>query len=75
MFRRVEVCFPLENPPLRQRVIDDLRSYLEDNTQSWLLSADGSYRLTHPAPGEAPYAVQEALMVEYCDGAAPVVAK
>jgi polyphosphate kinase len=69
MFRRVEVCFPLENPVLRQRVIADLHAYLRDNSQAWLLAADGSYTPARPAPGKMRYAAQEALLAEYGEGA------
>jgi len=62
MFRRVEVCFPLENPILRQRVIKDLGWYLKDNTHAWLLASDGSYHLTRPTQGETPFSVQDALL-------------
>ncbi|MGZ8213762.1 MAG: polyphosphate kinase 1 [Methylosarcina sp.] len=44
MFRRVEVCFPVENKKLASRIMHDLELYLKDNTQSWLLQPDGSYR-------------------------------
>lgn len=44
-FRRVEVAFPIDNPVLRKRVIDEsLKAYLEDNSQTWLLQSDGSYQ-------------------------------
>jgi polyphosphate kinase len=69
MFRRVEVCFPLENPALRQRVIEDLRCYLKDNTQTWLLACDGSYQLARPARGEAPFSVQDALLESFAEDA------
>ena len=46
-FRRIEVCFPIENPVHRQRILEDLETYLSDNTQAWELRADGIYyRLT-----------------------------
>ena len=62
MFRRVEVCFPLENATLRQRVIKDLGWYLKDNTHAWLLASDGSYHLSRPTQGETPFSVQDALL-------------
>ena len=62
MFRRVEVCFPLENPTLRDRVIRNLRWYLKDNTHGWLLASDGSYQLAKPTRGAALFSVQDALL-------------
>jgi polyphosphate kinase len=44
MFQRVEACFPIENKRLHQRILHDLDTYLSDNSQSWLLQSDGSYR-------------------------------
>jgi polyphosphate kinase len=42
--RRVEVCFPIADPKLKKRVIEEgLKSCLEDNTQAWQMAADGSY--------------------------------
>lgn len=42
-FRRIEVCFRIETPELRTRVIADLELYLQDNSQAWELNADGKY--------------------------------
>ena len=54
LLRRVEVCFPLVAKRLRQRVIEDLEVYLSDNTQAWLLTADGRYhRVERSADTEA----------------------
>ena len=44
LLRRVETCFPLESKKLRQRVIDDLKLYLSDNSQAWILSETGRYK-------------------------------
>lgn len=44
MFGRIEVAWPLRDPALRQRVIDEcLVPYLHDRQDAWLLAADGSY--------------------------------
>src|SRR4030095_8916718 len=56
-FRRIEVCFPVLDPKLKQRVIKEgLRVYLADNSQAWVMDADGHYqrrkvrgRLARPA--------------------------
>jgi polyphosphate kinase len=42
-FRRIEVCFPIQNAEHADRIVADLQLYLSDNSQSWLLQADGSY--------------------------------
>ncbi len=60
-FRRVEVAFTVDNPELRQRVIDDLDTYLADDAQAWLLDAEGTY---HPAAPhkETPTSSQAILL-------------
>ncbi|HYW93746.1 MAG TPA: polyphosphate kinase 1 [Gammaproteobacteria bacterium] len=68
MFRRVEVCFPVDDPELREQMLRDLECYLRDNTQTWILQSDGSY--LRSTPGRAtPFCAQEALLAEHGDGA------
>ncbi len=44
-FRRVEICFPVFDPELKQRVIGEgLLQYLADNCQAWEMAEDGTYR-------------------------------
>ena len=44
LHQRVEVCFPILNPDLRERIIKQgLLYYLEDNMQAWELGADGEW--------------------------------
>ncbi|MGA9851495.1 MAG: polyphosphate kinase 1 [Gammaproteobacteria bacterium] len=47
-FRRVEVCFPIQNKKHRDRILKDLKRYLKDNTHAWVLQADGRYRRLKP---------------------------
>ena len=62
-FRRVEVATPVDDPVLRQRVIDEtLEGYLTDNTQAWVLQKDGSYRRL--TPGARPRSIQDSLLNE-----------
>jgi polyphosphate kinase len=43
MFRRIEVAWPVLDPKLRQRVIDEaLMPYLHDSLDAWQLGPDGS---------------------------------
>lgn len=51
--RRIEVAFPVLDPGLKKRIIDDILPVeMGDNTFAWSLDADGEYRpLT---PGEQP---------------------
>src|SRR5277367_3420048 len=64
LFRRIEVAFPVEVPELRGRVADDLKLYLEDNAQAWILSTDGHYSR---AAGDGSMSAQLRLMNLYDD--------
>jgi polyphosphate kinase len=50
--RRVEVVFPVEQPELKQRVIDILRTTLADNAKARELLPDGRYHRLKPAEGQ-----------------------
>ncbi len=43
LFRRIEVAFPVDAPDLKARVVEDLKLYLEDDMQAWVLNRDGHY--------------------------------
>ena len=63
LLRRVETCFPILDPDLAARVQREaLENYLADNVDAWELGADGVYRPCTPAPGQAPYSAQQALL-------------
>jgi polyphosphate kinase len=62
-FRRIELCFPVLDPALKQRVIrEGLLPYLEDNCQAWAMRPDGGYELAKPRRGRRR-AAQEELLV------------
>jgi polyphosphate kinase len=55
-FRRIELAFPVENPALRDRIINEvLPSLLNDRVKARELQADGSYRRLKPE-GKEPRA-------------------
>jgi polyphosphate kinase len=64
MTRRIELAWPVTDPLLRQRIIDEcLIAYLHDGRDAWDLAPDGQYHrvgLTEPGPG-----AQQALMQRY----------
>lgn len=64
MFRRVEVCFPIESKRLSNRILHDLDLYLKDNSQAWLLQSDGSYQLVTPAENEPIVRAQTQILQE-----------
>jgi polyphosphate kinase len=60
MFRRIEVAWPLRNPALRQRVIDEcLVPYLLDEIDAWTLRADGQYQRVSEHGASAQQALAE----------------
>jgi polyphosphate kinase len=64
--QRVEVCFPIEEKRPRDQVIKlGLLNYLSDNTQSWALQSDGSYRRLKPGSYK-PRSAQRTLLETYC---------
>jgi polyphosphate kinase len=64
MFRRVEVCFPIERKTLKARILKDLEGYIQDNCQSWIMQSDGSYIQSENQEGST-YCVQRSLMEEF----------
>ena len=71
MLRRIEVAWPVKDPALRQRIIDEcLLAYLHDEALAWQMQADGSYQRPS-APIYSPRNVQQALMLRYHTVAAP----
>lgn len=63
MFSRVEACFPIEKKQLKERILGDLSACLKDNTCSWAMQSDGSYKQS-VAEADA-YQVQTALMQQF----------
>jgi polyphosphate kinase len=61
-FRRIETGFPILNPKLKKRVINEgLKPYLRDNAQAWEMQSDGSYRRRKPGRAK-PYRAQDMLL-------------
>jgi polyphosphate kinase len=44
-FRRIETCFPVLDPKLKKRVLNEgVKPYLKDNTKAWEMQPDGGYK-------------------------------
>jgi polyphosphate kinase len=66
MLRRIELAWPVSDPRLRQRIIDEcLVACLHDNRDAWDLMADGSYKRVKGAAGPDGHGAQAALMARY----------
>ena len=65
MLRRVELAWPVIDPALRQRVMDEcLSAYLHDSRDAWLLQPDGSYQRA-VGSGAHRHSAQASLMTRY----------
>jgi polyphosphate kinase len=66
LLRRVEVAFPIKDPKLKQRVINEgLVVLLKDNASAWLMKADGSYVKSKPRINQAPIVGQLELLKKF----------
>jgi polyphosphate kinase len=57
--RRVELVFPIEDPGLRKRLADVLRTFFRDNTNAHEMRSDGSWQRRSPGPDEEPFNAQD----------------
>ena len=70
LLKRVEECFPIENPELKERVVEQgLKLYLEDNTQAWVLDSDSHYTRLTPEGDAAAISAQQTLLKSLADKA------
>ncbi|WP_082605566.1 polyphosphate kinase 1 [Curvibacter sp. PAE-UM] len=66
MLRRVELAWPVLDPLLRQRIVDEcLVAAMGDTQGSWELQPDGRYTKVVPAAGRPAISAQDALMARY----------
>ncbi|HKQ63305.1 MAG TPA: polyphosphate kinase 1 [Candidatus Polarisedimenticolaceae bacterium] len=64
-FHRVEIAFPIDDPELKRRVLDEgIEIYLQDTAQAWELLPGGTYRRVE-ADGEEPFSAQTALLQRF----------
>ena len=65
MLRRIELAWPVTNPAIRQRIIDEcLVAYLHDSMDAWDLQPDGTYVRVGQST-ENGHGAQAALMARY----------
>jgi polyphosphate kinase len=69
MFRRLEIAWPVVEPALRQRIVDEcLVAYLHDEVDAWLAQPDGSAVRASSTARRSPtraVSAQAALMARY----------
>jgi polyphosphate kinase len=63
--RRVELCWPVKDPALRRRLVDEiLHATLSDDRKSWVLGPDGSYSRRPRREGKPALRSQQWLLDE-----------
>jgi len=62
--RRIELMFPVESQPCRNRVMGALMAMFQDNVKGRVLGPDGAWARKRPARGEEPYRAQVELYRE-----------
>ena len=63
LIRRVEVVFPVEQPDLKARIIDEVLTIsLSDTAKARELQTDGSYKRVVPAAGSPPVRSQQRFL-------------
>ncbi len=68
LFRRIEVAWPVLEPKLKRRVLDEgLKPYLDDTAEAWVLDADGNYQ--PPKGGVNARAAQRVLIEQLASAA------
>ena len=66
LFRRIEVAFPILDPTLKRRVIEEgLRYYIKDNTNSWVLQTNGEYKRRKIRRKQVRFGAQQYLASVY----------
>ena len=66
MMRRIEIAWPIWDPILRQRIIDEcLVAYLYDTSDAWLLESDGHYHRQPLAEKSDGLSAQTELVKKY----------
>jgi polyphosphate kinase len=67
MLRRIELAWPVTDPAIRQRIIDEcLVAYLHDGVDAWDLQSNGSYTRVNDQAG---HGAQAALAARYAAAA------
>ena len=63
LFRRIEIAFPVLDPQLKKRVLQEgLLPYLKDNQNSWKLDSAGVYHRRKARTEQTEFSVQQHLM-------------
>jgi polyphosphate kinase len=62
LLNRVETCFPIEANKLRNRVLEEIQAYIDDNCQAWELDSDGTYHLAQHGEEDELIKAQQVML-------------
>jgi len=69
LLRRIEIAWPVLDPALKARVMDEgLKPYLQDNTDAWLLGPGGRYAPPRNAQTAKGFSAQRSLLAKLVQG-------
>ncbi|CAM8383450.1 polyphosphate kinase 1 [Candidatus Methylopumilus planktonicus] len=74
LFRRIEVAFPILDPELKQKVINEGLNELLKDVSSWNMNADGLYKQSIPS-SNVKLSGQQNLLLKYSVAAQPTKRK
>jgi polyphosphate kinase len=74
LFRRIEVAFPILDPELKQKVINEGLNELLKDVSSWNMNADGLYKQSIPS-SNTKLSGQQNLLLKYSVAAQPAKRK
>jgi len=74
LFRRIEVAFPILDPELKQKVINEGLNELLKDVSSWNMNADGLYKQSIPS-SNVKLSGQQNLLLKYSVAAQPAKRK
>jgi polyphosphate kinase len=64
---RIEQCTPILDDSIKQSILDNLRTYLGDNSNAWIMQEDGQYvHALTPDDSEDVVNSQQILLSQYC---------
>ena len=65
---RIEQCTPILERNIKNIIINDLESYLKDNSNAWIMQADGQYaQAIQLSDEEGPFNAQHQLLEHFSD--------
>jgi len=64
---RIEQCTPILDTAIKADIIENLATYLKDDSNAWLMQEDGSYSQALPQHGSEPLNAQQSLLEKHSD--------